>query len=52
MGDVVEKLEQDIKLPLGAPLQIFPCGNLLKSFPQGDTSAAQLGFGLNFASLR
>ena len=30
--------EFDIKLPLGAPLMIFPQGYLLKSFPQGDTS--------------
>ena len=29
-----------------APLLIFPRGYLLKSFPQGDTSAKQRGFGI------
>ena len=36
--------ELNIKPPLGAPLLIFPRGYLLKSFPQVDTSARQLGF--------
>ena len=36
-----ERSEINIKPPLGAPLLIFPRGNLLKSFPQVDTSARQ-----------
>ena len=38
-----ERSESNIKLPLGAPLLIFPRGYLLKSFPQMDTSARQRG---------
>ena len=44
MGATGERPEFDIKLPLVAPLQIFPSGYLLKSFPQGDTSVSQRGF--------
>ena len=33
----------DIKPPLVAPPLIFPRGDLLKSFPQGDTSVRQRG---------
>ena len=33
-----------IRPPLGVPLLIFSRGYLLKSFPQGDTSARQWGF--------
>ena len=44
MGAARERPEFDIKLPLGAPLLIFPRSNHLKSFPQGDTSARQRRF--------
>ena len=43
-GAAGERLAFDIKLPLGAPLLIFPRDYLLKSFPQVDTSARQRGF--------
>ena len=43
-GAAGERSEFDIKLPLGAPLLIFPRGYLLKSFPQVDTSARLRGF--------
>ena len=43
-GAVGERPEFDIKLPLGAPLLIFPRSYLLKCFPQGDTSARQREF--------
>ena len=39
-----ETSEFNIKPFLGAPLLIFPRDNLLKSFPQVDTSARQRGF--------
>ena len=41
MGAAREKPDFDIKPPLGVPLLIFTRGYLLKSFPQGDTSARQ-----------
>ena len=44
MGAAGERPEFDIKPPLGASLLIFSRGYLLKSFPQGDTSARQRGF--------
>ena len=44
MGVVGERREFDIKPLLEAPLQIFPRCYLLKSFPQGDTSARQREF--------
>ena len=47
-----ERPEIDIKPPLGAPHLIFPRGYLLKSFPQGDTSARQWGSEISFLSLR
>ena len=37
-GTAGERPWFDIKLPLGAPLLIFPRGYLLKSFPQGVSS--------------
>ena len=40
MGAAEERPEFDIKSPLGAPLLIFPRGNLLKSFLLGCTSAS------------
>ena len=43
-GAAGERSEFNIKPPLGAPIQIFPRGYLLKSFPQVDTSARQRGF--------
>ena len=43
-GAAGERSEFSIKLPLGAPLLIFPRGYLLKSFPQVDTSARRRGF--------
>ena len=43
-GSAGERSDFSIKLPLGAPLLIFPRGYLLKSFPQVDTSARQRGF--------
>ena len=43
-GAAGERSEFNIKPPLGAPLQNFPRGYLLKSFPQVDTSARQRGF--------
>ena len=44
MGAAGERPEFDSKPPSGAPLQIFPRGHLLISFPQGDTSARQRRF--------
>ena len=43
-GAAGERLEFNIKPPLGAPLLIIPRGYLLTSFPQFDTSARQRGF--------
>ena len=40
-GAAGERSEFNIKLPLGAPLLIFPRGYFLKSFPQVDTSSRQ-----------
>ena len=40
-GAAGEMEELNIKPPLGAPLLTFSRGNLLKSFPQVDTSARQ-----------
>ena len=42
-GAAGERSELNIKPTLVAPLLIFPRGHLLKSFPQMDTSARQLG---------
>ena len=47
MGAAGERPEFDIKTPLGAPFLILPQGYLLKSFPQGDTSARQWGYGIS-----
>ena len=44
-----ERSEFNIKPPIGAPLQIFPRGYLLKSFPQVDTSARQRGLKSEFS---
>ena len=44
LGELPERPEFNTKLPLGAPLLIFPRGYLLKSFSQVDTSARQRGF--------
>ena len=43
-GAAGERLELDIKPPLGAPLLIFSRGYLLKSFSQVDTTARQWWF--------
>ena len=50
-GAAGERLELNIKPPLGAPLLIFPRGYLLKSFPLVDTSARQRGFEIRVFSL-
>ena len=42
-GATGERSEFNIKPPFGAPLLIFPRVYLLKTFPQVDTSARQLG---------
>ena len=52
MGVAGERPEFDIKPPLGAPFLTYPQGILLKSFPQGDTSVRQRGFGISFPSPR
>ena len=39
-----ERPEFDVKPPLGAPHLTCPRNDLLKSFPQEDTSARQLGY--------
>ena len=43
-GATGERSEFNIKPPFGAPLQIYPRGYLLKSFPQVNTSARQRRF--------
>ena len=49
IGAVGERPEFDVKPPLGSPLMVFPQGYLLKSFPQGDTSARLHGLKSEFS---
>ena len=51
MGAAGERPEFGIKLPLGAPLLIFPKNYFLKSFPQQDTSERQWRFEISFSSV-
>ena len=44
MGSAGVRPEFYIKPPLGASVVIFPGGNILRYFPQGNSSVKQMGF--------